>query len=442
MVRAAMVTPFLGLAACGGGYSPNYDLLAKGPSAEFSGAALKAAAQNQKEVVEQLSIMAGLKGREPEGPTEWKLFGIAALGRARLECNAYITEIMKVEEHRRTINQQLGLTGAATAGILGVSGVASAAIAITAIAFGLAQGTVDNVTTGLLYSLGAEPVQALIANLRGAYTDKLTDASWHDRPTTFNTIYGYLELCTPVVLREKIKIAVATAQAQASDVDKQGGPPRVSLATQRIIEKQVVTEPAKPLPPTPPAQRIAGNLDPDEQTVTAAYVQNLQRALCVPNVTGDMGGLPGSNSPTRLAIKQFHSGWAQIHGKQADIVIPPEAQPDKIRPDQHMSDLDAAVAAARLEKAQRCRDRGFLANAFEVGLWGDKAKAQRATEFRQLLGVMRQALGLPPVNPTGDAELEAATRDAITALRAENKWNLPGPNGFDFAFFRKLSTVN
>ena len=60
---------------------------------------------------------------------------------------------MKVEEHRRTINQQLGMTGAATAGILGVTGVAGVAIAITAIAFGLVQGTVDNVTTGMLYSL-------------------------------------------------------------------------------------------------------------------------------------------------------------------------------------------------------------------------------------------------------------------------------------------------
>src|SRR5262245_18332805 len=177
MARTTMLLPMLGLGACSG-YMPNYDLLAKGPGAEFDGAALRAAAQNQEEVVRQLSIMAGLKGLEPQGPVEWTQFGTAALGRARVECNAYITEIMKVEEHRRTINQQLALTGAGKAGILGVVGAASSAIAITAIAFGLVQGTVDNVTTGLLYSLGAEPVQALVEKLRGAYREQLTEASW------------------------------------------------------------------------------------------------------------------------------------------------------------------------------------------------------------------------------------------------------------------------
>ena len=65
-------------------------------------------------------------------------------------------------------------------------------------------------------------MQTLIANLRGAYTEKLTRASWTDRATTFNPIYGYLELCTPVVLREKIKSAIVKAEAGATNVDSHG----------------------------------------------------------------------------------------------------------------------------------------------------------------------------------------------------------------------------
>jgi hypothetical protein len=234
MIRSGFIVPVLAVSACGGGYSPNMALLASGPSPQFDGVALQAAANNQDQVVLQISRMAGIPEPErgPRDPDQWAQFGAAAFGRARIECNAYITEIMKVEEHRRTINQQLSLAGAATAGILGVTGVAGTAIAITAMAFGLAQATVDNVTTGMLYSLGAEPVQTLVAKLRVAYTSKLTRASWTDRATSFNLIYGYLELCTPAVLREKIKSAIVKAQPEATGVDSMGGPPQERLRRQ------------------------------------------------------------------------------------------------------------------------------------------------------------------------------------------------------------------
>jgi hypothetical protein len=95
LVHVAMIPPILALGACSG-YAPNYDLLASGPSAQFDGRALAVAAQNQREVVKNLSIMAGLPESGPQDPGQWKQFGITALGRARLECNAYITEIMKI----------------------------------------------------------------------------------------------------------------------------------------------------------------------------------------------------------------------------------------------------------------------------------------------------------------------------------------------------------
>jgi len=408
-IRLAVIPPLLALSACSS-YRPDYDLLAKGPSAQFDGTALATAADNQKLVVTNLSIMAGLDPvAGPRDAGEWKQFGIAALGRARIECNAYITEIMKVEEHRRTINTQLALTGAATAGILGVAGAASAAIAITAIAFGLVQGTVDNVTTGLLYSLGAEPVQAMIGNLRSAYTGQLNNDSWKDRATTFNTIYGYLELCTPIVLREKIKIAVATMPAQATKGDDQGGTPKVSLATQRIIEIQTVTNSTTTLP-QPLAQPGIPNGSPAEQRLPRAYVRSLQTALCVAPATGDPGGLPGTSTPTRLAIQQFLAGRSRgtvVPGlDRTDMAIEPVA-----------NELSMAIAQAQAGGAVRsCASRGYV-SPFEVGYFEGLTAGQRVDEIRRIQRNMNRVLERA-VDTQVDGEL-ATVRAMAGLVRAK-----------------------
>jgi hypothetical protein len=404
-----MIPPILALGACSG-YAPNYDLLAKGPSAQFDGASLAAAAENQGKVVANLSIMAGFDPRVgPVGPDQWKQFGIAALGRARIECNAYITEIMKVEEHRRTINQQLSLTGAATAGILGVAGAASAAIAITAIAFGLAQGTVDNVTTGLLYSLGAEPVQAMITNLRAAYTGQLNNDSWKDRATTFNTIYGYLELCTPIVLREKIKVAVATMPAQATKGNDQGGTPQVSLATLRIIETQAVPNSNTQIPP-PIVQPGVPNASAAELRLTPAYVRSVQTALCVDPANGDPGGLPGVSTPTRRAIQQFLAGRSRgtvVPGlDKTDMALEPVA-----------NELSTIVAQARTGGVMRsCLNRGYV-SAFEVGYFEGRSAGERVDEIRRLQRNMNRLLDRP-VDTQVDGEL-ATMRTMAGLVRAK-----------------------
>lgn len=436
--RITLVAPLLGLSACGG-YVPNYDLLAKGPSAEFSATSLQTAAQNQESIVTQLSIMAGLKGAEPVGSTQWAQFGAAAMGRARLECNAYITEIMKVEEHRRTINQQLSLAAAGTAGILGVTGAAGPAIAITAIAFGLAQGTVDNVTTGLLYSLGAEPVQALVERLRAAYADKLTTDSWKDRPTTFNTIYGYLELCTPIVLREKIKTAISTVQANATSVDSRGFPPQVSLATQRIVSEQDVKDTKSSLPQPPPRAVDAMFAGPTEK-VSAEYVRQLQVALCITPLDGNLGALPQALKPsiTRSAMRQYLSG-------RTGGATSPQDLDDTLDRGASLTKFDEAIDRAFVRgKLTACADRGgYLTNAYEVGRWGQFAVAGRAQEFRSLLTKIRRELGSTDPMPA-DANLETTTRNAIVELR--KKWQQApdmsnSERGFDFTLAKKIAAL-
>jgi hypothetical protein len=438
VIRGGLATPALLVSACGG-YTPNLDLLAKGPSPEFSGQALLSAANNQNDVLAQLSRMAGLDPKTgPTTPDEWAQFGAVAFGRARIECNAYITEIMKVEEHRRTINQELSLAGAATAGILGITGAAGVAIAITAMAFGLVQGSVDNVATGLLYSLGAEPVQALVASLRAAYTEKLTPSSWKNRATSFNLIYGYLELCTPVVLREKIKSAVATAQPVASNVDSMGGPPRVSLATQAQVQAQVIPTPRTEVPQAPPRPVRPTFTSPREAGVSELYVRQLQDALCIVPADGNLGSLPKGSSITRTAMREYLSG---LSGGNAD----PATQDDEISRGGNYAKFDQAIDDAFVNGAvSKCAARGgFLSNAYEAGRWGKFAVADRAKEFRDLLAKMQHALGLPVASPA-DSDLEETTRNVIVQFRDKQHVIADMPNsqrGFDYTLTRTVQAL-
>ncbi|MBS0524995.1 MAG: hypothetical protein JSS04_15315 [Proteobacteria bacterium] len=393
------------LSGCAG-YAPNFNLLASGPSPVLDATVQQAAADNQQQVVIQISRMAGLGPREPATPAEWQAFVVAAMTRGRIECNAYLTEIMKLEEHRRTVNSQLGLFGAATAGILGLSGAASQAIAITAIAFGLAQGTVDNITTGLLYSLGAEPVSALITNLRAAYIQGLNQSSWQDRASAFATIYGYLELCTPVVLREKIKTAVTVATPAATDASPLGAPHVTLIPSART---PIV------VPPAPPRQPLT---DPRERGVTSAMIRDIQQTLCVA-VDGDAGGLPGSKtSNTRRAIREFQSALGS-------------GDPDTANDLLTSSRLSQAADLARDASGSvtTCKARG-LETAFELGAFGmGDAAAQR----RQVLLYQGQINKKLPADKqiTLDGNL-TTLHAAVGALRND------GRTSIDHAFFVEL----
>jgi len=449
LTRVAVAIMVLSLSGCGG-YLPNYDLLARGPSTEFSAATLRERAQNQEDVIVELSIMAGLKGKEPVDSTQWAKFGAAAIGRAQLECNAYLTEIMKVDESRRTANEALRGAAGLTAAIQGLSGAAGSAITITALAFGLAQGSVDNITTGLLYSIGPDAVRPLVQKLRAAYLDKVTADSWKDRPTAFNTIYGYLEICTPAALREKIKAAISTAQAEATNVDARGFPPQVTLTTQRIIVQQTVTTPKDQLPPGPTAPLMAPNAGPTELRAYVEYVRQLQVALCIKPVDGNLGSPPLSARPsiTRTAMRQYLSGRDGGASRAA-----PNVQNDTI------DEINGSKSLERFNEARAsafaggvvlktCAERSpYFSNAYEVGRWmNPPTGTSRETDWRDLLRKMRRELNIVPLanEVLTEAKLVEEARKAIVDLR--KKWSMPpdmpgAESGFDYTLTLRITAL-
>ena len=386
-------------------------LLSTGPDRDLSTVSVKALADRQASLIVDIDRMAGLS-QEPATPAEWGKFVRAGFLAADSQCGAYVKALYDLEIARRTTIQQLGLIQTATMGILGVVEAAREAIAITGIAFGLTQNTVDNLSSGLLYELKPPAVEQLIGQLKTAYVTSLTEVNWQDRPAAFSTLRGYIALCTPPVIAARATSAVANANVVVERTNNAvAAPPRV------VIASQAITGPEDRVPPPSPPPAPQATLTPSEK-VSQATIKAIQRALCI-TADGDVGGLPGSNSQTRTAIRRFMSG-------QSAASQPPEQEPDILVP----PFLGRLTRAA--DVVGDCSSKGFL-NAFEVGLFTGETIRTDVIEMFQ--GQMQKFLG-PSVTVAVDGNL-ASARQAIAKTRQKLHATDTG-NQVDYAFWREF----
>jgi type IV secretory pathway protease TraF len=230
-----------------------------------------------------------------------------------------MSALRRLDIARREATQQINLVGAATVGILGIAQVAATAIAITGVAFGLTQATVDNLTSGLLYDLPPSTIYGLVNRMKLAYASNLTEAAWQNRASSLRTIRGYIELCLPVVIQTNATNAVSVAQpvtvtgnatlatppavsagrASVSEAGASSGPASlteaaVTAAVNRAIREHNLTTASGPIqkrvPPPPPTPDCR---TPVECALAPDTIKQYQTALCV-RPDGTIKGLPRS----------------------------------------------------------------------------------------------------------------------------------------------------
>jgi hypothetical protein len=310
-VIAALVAGLLAVSACSS-QRADVELLWNGPAQQFDATTLGAYAVNQQKIMEHLATTAGTTN-PPVGSEEWRKFVNAGFDFADSQCETYMAALRRLDIARRRAVQQTNLAGAATAGILGIVGAASSAIAITAIAFGLTSATIDNVSGGLLYELPPSTVRDLVERTKVAYEQRLTSANWQDRPSSFRTIRGYVELCLPSVIEAHASAAIRAASPKAEGgtlFGNMGIPPRVQIATPEVPSLPRPGTPGAPLranvqltPTTTPTTELAAGrgTGPGERELTTGEVRDLQKALCLPQA-GQTGAL---DPDTRAAIDLF-----------------------------------------------------------------------------------------------------------------------------------------
>lgn len=307
MVRKRSIVSCLGLVLLLSGCSlqtQDFKAARNGPPATIEADAAKEFAERRRNVLVHIMDASGLEW-EPQTPAEWRRFGGSAFGLAREQCNTYMAAIRDVNIARQQATQEINRVGTATAAVLGIARAAGQAVSLTATAFGLAESTVDNLAGGLLYELPPRAVSDLVRRLRSAYEDEIFargDSAWLDRPTSFRTIQGYVELCSPIVIEARVADAIVAAQpvpiggsAQPSGnkgveaVQGTGNPPEIGIlgaGVSRTSASGAATEPqtsrssAAKTEPKP----LRPSLNPEtdaEKSVSAVDLRRIQQALCI-----------------------------------------------------------------------------------------------------------------------------------------------------------------
>lgn len=361
------------------------ELLAKGPHQQFDAASIEKFATAQQQVLEKIALNAGLpKGGTPATEDEWRRFVIAGFDFADSQCEDYVAALRRLDIARRHTVQQVNLFGGATAGILGIVGAASSAIAITAIAFGLTAATIDNIAGGLLFELPPSAIRELVSRTRDAYEAKLKPVNWQDRPSSFRTIRGYVELCLPTVIEANATAAIRASEPLTSSAagGPLGRPPLVQMSGPLRAR-----DPVTPTPPPAPVELAGGLQGAGEQRVTRGMAIDIQKSLCLPpdKQSGNM------DSETRAAITQYRTAL----GRPVD------------------GGLTTGEVNVLADRRNAC-DRGVYHNAYE------RFAYPTAARIKDFQGNLTKALTAQGISVPSTGTFDQATRDAIKRLQALN----------------------
>jgi hypothetical protein len=379
-------------------------------------------AQNQ--LLGTLMVTAGLEPGAERTAEDWDLVfraGVYEIGR---QCDQYLDVLFRFNREQRAGRQDLAAAAAAAGAIMGLTGVSSKAIGITAAAFGLASSWFDASVNSVLFTIEPSALRNVALQGRQKYLDDLKqkNVKINSRPDMLIASQGYLTQCSPAALEaninnaaagspfavtypdvEKAKEAAALAapgtvllQSRTGPIDLQGtgagagsgaSAPAIAAEVARILEEQKITKPRAPLqnPITVP-QKPEGCVTPAECALSDARVRQYQTALCVVPPTGAF------DTATRTAIHDFLVGRTRPEN--------PAATTNKID-DRTKTFLDQV-------RNLNCATAGFQ-NAFEVGWLGvPRTMENLRSNLEKLL-----KKSLPPAKA---GEFDQSTRDAIAEI--------------------------
>jgi len=258
-------------------------------------------------LVTDLIHKAGLTHMPGPGDGNWAIVTEAGLYEIGRQCDQYLDVLFRFNRNQRAIRQGMTATGATTATILGLAGVAAMPIAVTAAAFGLAASLYDAGVNSVLFTVEPSALRNIVLKGRKGYIDSLDLSKVNSRPRMMIALQGYLTQCSPSAIEANVNNAASGAESVASPSDAVSSRAAILAAPAvTLIErsKAVVSSRVEPTP-LAPEDSLARNRMPSEVAVTKRTLMAAQRALGV-FADGNFG-VPG-DSMTREAIRQFQLG--------------------------------------------------------------------------------------------------------------------------------------
>jgi hypothetical protein len=255
----------------------------EGAGFDLNSGQLAQATQLQDEYVYYICRQAGGSNLETAaGPScsgaSWTAFTEAGMNDIDQRCDAYLAWLDAQRRDRTPVLSQIAAMGAATGGIMGVTGVGTHAIAIVAMAFGLAGTTYANWNSRLLLDVDHSTVQIVVYTRQQQYRKANAGVIVLDRAAAIYLLRGYLRICMPITIETDINTTVTLVQS--------GAPQAVA---QSPLLRSIPTAPFTPRMPVAVGERPIGTKNPNFSLILDPYkpnvdtVENLHaplRALC------------------------------------------------------------------------------------------------------------------------------------------------------------------
>jgi hypothetical protein len=230
-------------------------------------------------------------------PSEWTTFVQAGMNDIDRRCDAYLAWIDNKKRSREPILKQINDTSAATAAILGLTGVGPGAIAIVGTAFGFAQATFTNYESRLITEVDHSVVQSVVLDYQNQFRIKLADVPIDNRPAAIYLLRNYLRICMPFSIEMSINNTITTFHRGGAD----------ALKTEPLLTRAptvaAITSAREPLRPTAgPKTQVIGAKKGPETALDPEDVRKLQALLCLPQ-TGGLG--PATRTGIRIYKRSF-----------------------------------------------------------------------------------------------------------------------------------------
>lgn len=317
-------------------------------------------------------------------PGAWSVFVQAGMNDIDRRCDAYLAWLDDRRRWREPILKQINTTAAATAAIMGLTGVGATPIAIVGAAFGFASDTFVNITGRLVTEVNQSTVQSLVLVRQNDYRAGIAQKAIANRPAALYALRSYLRICMPMTIETEINTTVTA-------VERNDIAPR-RMITPATVTGAVITSSRAPLP---------RDFRPSDQAIRERRSAALDLALCV-NLTGQTQA---------SAIRDF------LLGARRD----PQSSPTSF--------LNQAVSVVG-----DCATSAYL-NAFEVGRYAVADANVRARDLADLRQALGDQLGRQVPTTNDLSQLRPLIREVRQKLGFP-----PGKGEIDLALLRQLGS--
>jgi hypothetical protein len=199
----------------------------------------------KRRVLEALAADAQITVGPPEA---WYLVAEAGFNYVDDQCRAYFNDLFFINRHKERIKGGLSAVGAATSGILGITGASATSLAIVGQAFGLGVNLTELVAGSYLYQIPPATTQSFVRELQIGFREGAA-ARRHLVNTpmaAYHLIQDYLSLCLPSTIEAKIIEHISSARAVPRRGRSGSIAVRVRSAPPSEVEPPVLVAPPGP----------------------------------------------------------------------------------------------------------------------------------------------------------------------------------------------------